>query len=167
MVELIWLVGPSVLPLRIIQYYQNFEASLPELRHSAVNCALNFQHVYSSYVALKASGLVELATREILSEYAQRHSNAYIRTFVENAVEWENSFNCEKIERLLNRFNPAWWPHIQAHTSAAQHSAVNSLKTLRDQFAHGRHNGTGYLIVEGYYFAAKSFIVVVANHIVP
>jgi hypothetical protein len=156
-----------VTPLRIVQYYQSFESQLVALRAQANSCALSFQHVYSSHAALKASGLVELGVREILGEYARRNSNRAVKNFVENVVEWENSLNCEKIEKLLNRFDSTWWPSVRGRTTLSQQSAINSLKTLRDQYAHGKYNGTGYLIVEGYYFDAKQFVLEMADQIVP
>ena len=48
---------------------------------------------------------------------------------------------------------------VAAQTSAANIAAVDSLKTLRDQIAHGKNNGTGYGTVKGYYQRAKAFVV--------
>ena len=156
-----------MLPFSVTQYIQRFEALLPELRAAANDCGMSFQHVYSSYAALKGAGLVEFAFGEILSEYARQRGNPELARYVKSAVGWENSLNCEKIEKLLNRFDAAWWPAIFARTSPAQRSAVDSLKTLRDQYAHGTYNGTGYLVVEGYYFSAKQLVNEVASELVP
>lgn len=156
-----------VLPFSVTQYIQRFEALLPDIRAAANTCAMNFQHVYSSYAGLKAAGLVEFGFREILAEYTRRHGDQQLVSYVRNVIEWENSLNCEKLEKLLNRFDAHWWPAIVATTSPGERSAVDSLKTLRDQYAHGKHNGTGYLVVEGYYYSAKRFVIETSNQLVP
>lgn len=156
-----------MLPLSVTQYIHRFEALLPQIRANANTCPMNFQHVYANYAGLKAAGLVEFGVREILAEYGRRRGNDQLARYVRNVVEWENSLNCDKIEKLLGRFDITWWPSICGRTTAAQRAAVDSLKTLRDQYAHGTHNGTGYLIVEGYYFGAKNLVNEMADELVP
>ena len=156
-----------MLPFSVTQYVQRFEALLPQVRAEANACALPFQHVYTSYLVVRAAGMIELALREVLGEYASRRGSAELRSFISNTVARENSINCEKLQRVLDRFDSAWWADIYAMTSAPQRTAIDSLKTLRDQFAHGQPNGTGFAIAEGYYNLAKPFLQVVSDRINP
>ena len=66
--------------------------------------------------------------------------------------------NCDKIERVLHRFDKDWWPALELRTAAENMAAIDSLKTLRDQIAHGKPNGTGYITVKGYYKRSRQFI---------
>ena len=42
-------------------------------------------------------------------------------------------------------------------------SAIDSLKDLRDQIAHGKDNGTGIHIVERYFVGAKDYASTVSS----
>lgn len=154
-------------PHSVIQYEQRLENLLPVLRAEANACAMNMQHVYSGYLALRGAGLVELALREVMGEYAVQRGSQEIRNFVRHHVNRENSLNCDKIEKILNRFSSVWWGAISASATAAETAAIDSLKTLRDEIAHGGINGTGFSTVEGYYTAAKSFVRKVDSVIIP
>jgi hypothetical protein len=128
---------------------------------------MNFQHVYSSYLVVRAAGLVEFAVTEILAAYAAQHHSPEVQNFVRRALSYENSLNCQKIEKIFGRFSGLWWPGIRGMTSEEQRAAVDSLKTLRDQFAHGQTNGTGYAIVETYYARAKEFVRNMSDFLLP
>lgn len=154
-------------PHSVLQYEQRLQSLLPVLRAEANNCAMNMQHVYSGYLAVRGAGLVELAIREVMAQYAAQRGNLEIRNFVRHHVKRENSLNCEKIEKLLNRFSSTWWGVICTSATAAEFSAVDSLKTLRDEIAHGGVNGTGFTTVEGYYTNAKTFIRRVDSVVLP
>jgi hypothetical protein len=128
---------------------------------------MNFQHVYTSYLVVRGAGLIEVAVRDILQSYATRRGSPELSKFVVAMVARENSLSCEKLERIFGRFSPDWWGGIRAVTTEPERSAVDSLKTLRDQFAHGQANGTGFAIVENYYNLTKVFILKISNHINP
>ncbi|AEI93472.1 hypothetical protein RLO149_c014750 [Roseobacter litoralis Och 149] len=117
------------------------------------------QNVYSSQVVLSASGYVEAAVGVVLAEYGRTRGDIRIARYIGKNVARQNSLNCEKIEKVLRQFDKDWWPTIEAQTNAANIAAVDSLKTLRDQIAHGKNNGTGYSTVKDYYWRAKVFVV--------
>lgn len=128
---------------------------------------MNFQHVYSSYLVVRAAGLVEFGVKELLIAYTGLRAGTELRGYVRRAVSFENYLNCDKIEKIMGRFSETWWPEILNRTTQEQRSAVDSLKTLRDQFAHGQTNGTGYAIVEGYYRHSKVFVQRMSDFLVP
>lgn len=102
--------------------------------------------------------MVETSIIQILSEYGRLNGNPRIKRFVEKTVERNNSLNCEKIKKILDNFDIAWWPSIQGRCSPEVLEAVDSLKTLRDQLAHGKENGTGLHTVKRYHENAKVFV---------
>jgi hypothetical protein len=156
-----------MLPLSVSQYQQRLDSTLVYVRAQAAICPMNMQHVYSSYLVVKTAGLVEVAVRDILGEYARQRGNVELQRYISAMIERENSLNCEKIERLFLRFAPNWWTDLTVAIPIAQREAVDSIKTLRDQFAHGKPNGTGFAIVDGYYALTRSFVQSVSNYIIP
>jgi hypothetical protein len=71
------------------------------------------------------------------------------------------------VKRILERLDPQWWADLSAALSAEERAAIDSLKDLRDQIAHGNYNGTGFQTVRAYYVAARSFIAKLGNLIIP
>lgn len=102
------------------------------------------------HLVLAGAGHVEQSVINILSEYGRLNGNPKIRRFVEKTIARNNSLNCEKIKTVTDQFDADWWIQLEATTSEVDRVAVDSLKTLRDQIAHGKRNGTGFSIVEGY-----------------
>lgn len=112
----------------------------------------------ANQMALRCAGLVEKSVQLIVAEYARRRSNETISRYVQKHVEWENSLNCEKIARLLEWFDSSWWAQIEASASEESRLAIDSLKTIRDQLAHGRDNGTGLVNIKRYFAASCDLI---------
>lgn len=143
---------------KITSEEQRISRLIADLR-SAAECAdLSLQHVFSSHLVLESAGHIENSIILILSEYGRINGNPAIRRFVEKTVARNNSLNCEKIRTVSDQFNLTWWPRLMTATSDSERDAVDSLKTLRDQIAHGHRNGTGLSIVEGYFSCAKVFV---------
>lgn len=129
-----------------------------DLRTAVDDADLALQHVFSSHLILAGAGHVEKSVIHILSEYGRQNGNAEIRRFVEKSVSRNNSLNCEKIKKILDLFNASWWGQLEAGTSNDVRDSVDSLKTLRDQIAHGHRNGTGFTVVNGYYLHSRDFV---------
>ena len=106
---------------------------------------LRIQGVFANHLALKAAGFVEKSVQLELADYARRHGNSQVSKYVLRTIEWENSLNCEKIEKILSQLDPTWWGKLADELSEENLSAMNSLKNIRDQLAHGGDNGTQIL----------------------
>lgn len=119
------------------------------------------QPIFSKHLIIAGSGLIESAVSNILYEYCQSRSNKQIQKFISKSVSRLNTLDCQKIEELFNKFDKEWWKKIEAQTKQDVRDAVDSLRNLRNQIAHGGHNGTGYSTVKDYYRNAKIFIGVV------
>lgn len=140
---------------------------LVPLRHEVATCEIRLQSVFSQYLIIKGSGLIELCVKEVVAEYARRYSNNQIKSYLVKSVSYENALNCNKIKMIFDRFSSDWWSRIEAATSNSERSAVDSIKTLRDQIAHGGQNGTGFSTVEQYYINVKRFSEAVCNELIP
>ncbi|WP_282047307.1 HEPN domain-containing protein [Roseibium album] len=147
-----------MLPLRTVKDGQRIDALITTMDEAVGDLDVRIQNVLANHVVLAASGYVEQAVVAILSEYGRQHGNQRISRFVEKMISRQNSLNCDKIEKILNHFDKSWWPKLENSTASANISAVDSLKTLRDQIAHGKPNGTGYITVKDYYEKSKKFV---------
>lgn len=156
-----------MLPLRVHSENQRISHIVSFLDTVVDDSDVLLQNLYANQVVLLASGYVENSTLLILSEYAARHSNEAILRYVDHTVKRNNSLNCEKIEKILNCFDNSWWGDIVSLTSYEYIESVDSLKTLRDQIAHGKHNGTGYNVVKKYFNNSKLFVSDMSTIIVP
>lgn len=112
----------------------------------------------ANQMALRCAGLVERSVQLILAEYARQRATPQIARYVQKNAEWENSLNCEKIERLLSKFDSNWWPQIANQVDDESRFAVDSLKNIRDQLAHGNDNGTGLTSIRKYHIASCRLI---------
>ncbi|WP_407936853.1 HEPN domain-containing protein [Jiella pelagia] len=128
------------------------------MKKDLISLDSRLQSAFAGYMIVQSSGFIERSVSALLGEYGSRRSNAEISRFLQKTVERENSLNCEKIEKILSRFQKSWWPNISLDLEAGVTEAVDSLKTLRDQIAHGRTNGTGLLVVEGYFVKAVTLV---------
>lgn len=107
--------------------------------------------VYANYMVLKSAGFLESSIRSILAEYARRHSNQQIMRFLIKTVERENSLNCEKISKIICKLDSNIWNSVESKVEIESKEGVDSLKTIRDQVAHGKHNGTSIRTVSQYF----------------
>jgi len=144
-----------MLPLRVTSNGQRIDALLKILEANVWEVDPQIQNVYANHVVLAGAGYVESAILATLSEYGKRHGNDRISRYVEKTIERNDSLNCEKIEKILHQFDKDWCPEIKATTAPENIDAIDSLKTLRDQIAHGKQNGTGYSIVQHYFSSAR------------
>lgn len=154
-----WQYLKLMLPLRVTQNGRRIDALLSTMDAAVGDVDPRIQNVFANHIILASAGYVEDAVLATLSDYGRTHGNPRIARFVEKSVSRNNSLNCEKIEKILHQFDKDWWPSIKNLTAAENISAIDSLKTLRDQIAHGKPNGTGYITVKDYYAKSKRFIL--------
>ena len=125
------------------------------------------QTIAANYLAVAASGLLETGVQTILVEFAENHSSPRVSKYVERELSWKSTLNCHKIDSLLAHFEPSWKEEFCKRRSKAQRDAINSLKTLRDCVAHGKHNGTRYTVVKDYYKKSTDVLNMLAEIVNP
>ncbi|WP_147335682.1 HEPN domain-containing protein [Pseudotabrizicola alkalilacus] len=150
-------------PLTISSEEQRIDKLSVDLRAAADEADLPLQHVFSSHLVLAGAGHVEQSVIFILSEYGRVNGNAIVKRFIEKTVARNNSLDCDKVKKILDHFHLDWWSAVEVATTGPERDAVDSLKTLRDQVAHGKRNGTGFSVVQGYYLNSKRFVRAVSS----
>ena len=132
------------------------EAALDSLYKSLKDKAdkeadMTLQHIYANYFALKVAGLVEDSFGLIISEFCQRHTKPSVKNFMVSSVNSLNSIGVGKASDFFNKMDKEIWKHVENKCSQEDLDALDSLKTIRDAIAHGKHNGTGILTIHRYF----------------
>ena len=152
-----------MLPLKVTQEKDRIQALQSLLEQSVNSVDAQIQNIYSNHLVLASAGFVEKSTLLILSEYTRRNGDLRVKRYIERNISRQNSLNCEKIKLLVELFDLSWWGAIEDRTTPEAMSAVDSLKTLRDQIAHGKPNGTGFVTVKTYHKGATKFVMDLAH----
>jgi hypothetical protein len=109
------------------------------------------------YLIIVTAGYFEQVVQSVLQDFAKPRGSPEIVNYVEATLAWEGSINRAKLSRILDRFDPGWFPKIEAVANDAQKNAVDSVKDLRDQLAHGAENGTGYGVAKTYHVGVRGY----------
>lgn len=147
-----------MLPHSIFQYQQKTDALLARMELASSDLDIELVNIFSNILVIKAAGLVEFSIIEILAKYGNHGGNPKVSNFVRHHISRYNSLNCKKIEQIMATFDQQWWPSISQKCRPDTISAIDSLKTIRDQIAHGKDNGTGLHTIKAYYIEAKKFV---------
>jgi len=114
------------------------------------------------YLIIVTAGYFEQVVQVALRKFTKPRASPQIISYVEATLAWEGSINRAKLLHILDRFDPSWFPKIEARANDAQKNAVDSIKDLRDQLAHGAENGTGYGVAKMYHAGVRGY----AEHLV-
>lgn len=112
---------------------------------------------FGQFMAVQSGGFVERTVQLTMFDYAKTRSNHQISSFVLKRAEYLNSLNCKKIEQFLEPFDNTWWQEIAAICGPTILQSIDSLKNVRDDVAHGKHNGTGINTIKDYFDHAVVF----------
>ena len=140
-----------MLPPNATSNRQRIDSIIMQMDGAISSAEFRIQNVFSSHLVILASGHVEISVREIINRYVSQKSNLKINKFITHTIERENSLNCEKIGRVLDKFDMNWRIELAQIVLTSERESINSLKTLRDQIAHGKQNSTGYITVKEYF----------------
>ena len=158
---LIWHRRSLMRPLDVTRYIQQADVTITAMDKIVWDVDDHIHPVFSKHIVLVGSGLIEKAVLFILGEYCKSRSNRKIQKFVLKSVKWENALNCNKIEKLLDRFDEKWWKKVESETASDVRQSIDSLIDVRNQIAHGSHNGTSYSVALKYYEHAKIFVDII------
>lgn len=112
---------------------------------------------HGRYLAILTAGYFEKAVQLAIIEFARTRSTKEIRRFVERQISWEGSINRAKWKSILERFDDGIFERIEGAVDDEAKNAVDSIKSLRDQLAHGDDNGTGYGTIKRYHAGVRQY----------
>lgn len=110
------------------------------------------------YLLILTAGYFEQAVQSALTQFTQARAQPQIVNYISTSLGWEGSINRDKLGRILDRFDRAWFIQLESATTDAEKNALDSVKELRDQLAHGVDNGTGYGVIKSYHQLVRSYV---------
>lgn len=122
---------------------------------------------HGRYLAILTAGYFEKAVQSAIIEFARNRSSREVTRFVERQISWEGSINRIKLKQILERFDDDIFERIEKIVDEEAKNAVDSIKGLRDQLAHGDDNGTGYGTVKRYHAGVRAYARAVFSELNP
>lgn len=122
---------------------------------------------FACYLCVLVSGFVEQATIELLIEYASRHANTRIQSYVERSVRRLSNLNAQRLIDVVGAFDREWRGELEAFIVDEYKDALDGIIDLRNQVAHGLYVGVTLPRVNEYYARIKRIIERVADILVP
>lgn len=116
--------------------------------------------VFAKWLIMLSAGYTETALKEIIGQYVESRANRKISLFSSNQIERYLSINMEKLCEILGSFSAVWASDLRVQATASQIEALNSVKNLRDLFAHGRDNGVRWSTATQYWSEIKGLTLV-------
>jgi hypothetical protein len=142
-------------PMQIVALEQRLDYAISKFD---VETELFVQSHLGRYLVILTAGYVEQTIQSALTDFARRTAHPDIALFVSNTLAWEGSINRDKLSKILKRFNGSWYEEIESAATDAEKNAIDSIKELRDQLAHGLDNGTGYGVIKNYHLLVRSYV---------
>lgn len=110
------------------------------------------------YLCIRVSGFIEDCVRTIFSEYADRNSQNFVRTFVEEKLRKFPNPTWSAIVSLTGDFSDGWATQLKARVDKPYQDAVDSIVRNRNNIAHGGTSSITLSELEGYYRDAMKVI---------
>lgn len=107
--------------------------------------------VFAKWLIMLTAGFVEKSLQDIMAEYVTKRSNKSIADFSSKQISRYLSINAEKLDEIVGGFSRQWVVELRSRASSPQIEALNSVKNLRDVFAHGGENGVGWTTAVNYW----------------
>lgn len=120
---------------------------------------------FSRYLCILASGYLEIAFKELLTNYASLASSPTIQNFIESSIQNITNLKTDRIFDNLCKFNPDWGHAFESRISDEQKAAIDTIVANRNNIAHGGDVGISFVNIKQYYERAQE-VVCLLNSIV-
>lgn len=116
-----------------------------------------------SYAVIKASGTIEAVLKSSLYEYLSKNAMEETKSFLQKNI-LEASFNpsTKQVSNIFDKLNSSWSQIFLEQTKSLQEKTdLNSLISLRNDFAHGSSITTSIQTVKRYFFSGKRILEII------
>ena len=116
-----------------------------------------------SYAVIKASGTIEAVLKSSLYEYLSKNAMEETKSFLQKNI-LEASFNpsTKQVSNIFDKLNSSWSQIFLEQTKSLQEKTdLNSLVSLRNDFAHGSSITTSIQTVKRYFFSGKRILEII------
>ena len=120
------------------------------------------------YLCVQVSGFVEISMQALLAEYDRNQSNSFVANYVEQQLQrnFQNP-NMETIFQMMKSFNPDWEVDLKTQVTDERRGAIGSIRSNRNQIAHGRSVTISYAPIKRYYQSAVAVIELIEEQCNP
>lgn len=121
-----------------------------------------FTKYLTSYATIKACARIEVLVKEIIYEFLIKDGSTYAQTFVNHyVVDSPDNPSTHKIARFLDAFSREMKIQFEEKLKKTDNikSDLNSLVTLRNDFAHGRDMTSSIDTIIKYYTSAIKVVI--------
>lgn len=119
--------------------------------------------ISSRYLIIATSGLIETGTQSILHHFYNNHCSPEVKKYISSKLKFEKSVNYDNIRDLLGTFKKERAQLFESKIIEEQRNAINRIKAIRNQIAHGEHNGTGYVDVKKFYIYSQEVLGILSS----
>lgn len=116
-----------------------------------------------SYAVIKASGTIEAVLKSSLYEYLSKNAMEETKSFLQKNI-LEASFNpsTKQVSNIFDKLNSSWSQIFLEQTKSLQEKTdLNSLVSLRNDFAHGSSITTSIQTVKRYFVSGKRILEII------
>ena len=116
-----------------------------------------------SYAVIKASGTIEAVLKSSLYEYLSKNAMEETKSLLQKNI-LEASFNpsTKQVSNIFDKLNSSWSQIFLEQTKSLQEKTdLNSLVSLRNDFAHGSSITTSIQTVKRYFFSGKRILEII------
>ncbi len=113
---------------------------------------------FARYLCVLLSGYLEYAVYEIFSDYARRTAHKRVAGYVERRLDDFYTPSTERLLALAGEFDRTWREDLEHRLTPEMREAINSIRSLRNQIAHGENMGVSYATMRDYYTRIKQVV---------
>ena len=112
----------------------------------------------SKLLCIRASGLLEVAFKNLILDYLHGTSPKEIQSYVNKGIKNLSNLRHDKLINALSGFSKSWVEQFENEVTDELVSSLNSLISNRNNIAHGENDNITFRSVEKYYEDTKSII---------
>jgi hypothetical protein len=135
---------------------QQLDATFVRLKASKVDPEIQSDH--ARYLCVLVSGFLEQAVIELLQEYVRKTSAPAVQRHVERRLSRFANANAKRLIEMMGSFDSDWQSQLETFLVDEYKDAVDSIVSLRNSIAHGRHVGLTLHRVVDYYEKIKDVV---------
>lgn len=116
--------------------------------------------VISNALCIRLSGLLEVALKSRISDYSEKKSPKEITRFLTQKFKDITNLKSSKLCDVLGQFSESWKEKFEEtfENNSKMKSSLDSLITMRNNYAHGHNTNISEESLKQYYIDVKSTI---------
>jgi len=106
----------------------------------------------TEYLCVRVAGFFEKSIQQIFYEHALRTGRLQLARFVSKELEWETSYNTQRLLDVVGRFDTDWQRQLEIFMADDNRkNALDSIRNDRNRIAHGESVTVGLSTLKEWY----------------